>query len=390
LATLLMWITPGRSVGSQKQPISTVVEKSDASLTLPRPTGASAIGTKTVQLTDPTRPAPMAGPPGRVREIMVQLWYPSPASRRVSEVPYLSSATLLAAMKREMYLDLAFDTLEKWSRIRTHASSNVPLVRSPKRMPLVIFSPGMGMSRASYTSFYEDLASHGYVVAAIDHPYCGLTVLQDGRVLSNSSDKRGPRAGAERVEAMAQDARFVLSRLVEGRGALSSFAGRIDPVRAAIAGHSLGGAAALEACRNTGSFRVCMDFDGDSWGKVDREGVGCPYMVMLNEPGESHRPPPAMRKQRDEQWFALASKRNTPALVVKVNGTFHLSFSDIPFLVPNELITKQGADLPASRCFEIVARSMRAFLAEHGMSPSRENMKDVARSFPELELTSFN
>jgi predicted dienelactone hydrolase len=36
---------------------------------------------------------------------------------------------------------------------------------------VLIFSPGGGMGREVYAAQPEDLASHGYVAAAISHPY---------------------------------------------------------------------------------------------------------------------------------------------------------------------------------------------------------------------------
>ncbi len=80
--------------------------------------------------------------------------------------------------------------------------------------------------------------------------------------------------------------------------------------------------------------------DGDAWGKVATEGVKHPFLVMLNEPGESHRPPSAVRKQRDDEWVAIISRKKVAAFVVKIDGTFHLSFTDIPFVVPEALLRK--------------------------------------------------
>jgi predicted dienelactone hydrolase len=34
----------------------------------------------------------------------------------------------------------------------------------------VLFPPGFGVERELYAGLAEDLASHGYVVLAIDHP----------------------------------------------------------------------------------------------------------------------------------------------------------------------------------------------------------------------------
>ncbi len=38
-------------------------------------------------------------------------------------------------------------------------------------LPLIVLSPGFTMPRSTLTALAEDLASHGYVVAGVDHTY---------------------------------------------------------------------------------------------------------------------------------------------------------------------------------------------------------------------------
>jgi predicted dienelactone hydrolase len=45
----------------------------------------------------------------------------------------------------------------------------IPLARRGG-WPVVLFPPGFGVERELYAGLAEDLASHGYVVLAIDHP----------------------------------------------------------------------------------------------------------------------------------------------------------------------------------------------------------------------------
>ena len=70
----------------------------------------------------------------------------------------------------------------------------------------------------------EDLASHGYVVAALDHPYDDVAFrLSDGRIVKEATRPSGGEKllqyQRERVNVRAQDVRFVLdqlSRIVQG------------------------------------------------------------------------------------------------------------------------------------------------------------------------------
>ncbi len=59
----------------------------------------------------------------------------------------------------------------------------------------MVLSPGFTNSRSTLTALAEDLASHGYVVAGIDHTYESFaTAFPDGRVttcLAREARRRG-------------------------------------------------------------------------------------------------------------------------------------------------------------------------------------------------------
>src|SRR5207247_2561409 len=84
-----------------------------------------------------------------------------------------------------------------------------PLARK-RGWPVVLFSPGFGVERELYAGLVEDLASHGYVVVAIDHPHdASIVQFPDGHVVAPSSQMDIAKALSVRVA----DTRFVLSEL---------------------------------------------------------------------------------------------------------------------------------------------------------------------------------
>lgn len=126
--------------------------------TLPAPTGSAPVGRRTLHLTDRARRDPFASG-RRARELGVTLWYPA-QSRRGRPATYVSPA--LARL-------LAEDGMSGAATIATNAIEDAR--PAPGRRPLVLFSPGYGMSRLSFQQLGEELASRGYVVAAVDHTY---------------------------------------------------------------------------------------------------------------------------------------------------------------------------------------------------------------------------
>src|SRR5580698_8056852 len=64
-------------------------------LTLPAPTGRSRLGTTSLYLIDPSRPDPWV-PTQRVRQLMIQLWYPADAVDGYPRAPYMTARTARA------------------------------------------------------------------------------------------------------------------------------------------------------------------------------------------------------------------------------------------------------------------------------------------------------
>jgi predicted dienelactone hydrolase len=68
------------------------------------------------------------------------------------------------------------------STVRTNAADGAEPGGASARCPLVVLSPGFTSPRSTLTALAEDLASHGYVVAGIDHTYESYaTAFPDGR-----------------------------------------------------------------------------------------------------------------------------------------------------------------------------------------------------------------
>jgi hypothetical protein len=109
------------------------------------------------------------------------------------------------------------------------------VARAPGRLPLVLFSPGSGSDPFTYTFFAAHLASHGFLVAGIQH---------DGDNLLDHSD-------ANSAVNRPLDLRVVIDRFLAFENEAGNFfEGAVDGTRIGAAGHSAGGytAMALAMC----------------------------------------------------------------------------------------------------------------------------------------------
>ncbi|KAG7144538.1 1-alkyl-2-acetylglycerophosphocholine esterase like protein [Verticillium longisporum] len=183
--------------------------------------------------------------------------------------------------------------------------------------PLVIFSPGWGNPRLLYGAMARELASHGFAVVTVDHPYDATYVeFPDG-------------------EVRAQDASFLLTHL------LDTPTPGINTSAPLIMGHSLGGATAASAMLTDPRFVAGMNIDG-----------------LLPEPVLS-------AGEEDTTWDTFYAALRGPKAQLAVNGTVHASFTDFPTLIktldlelPEDaaaLLQSQIGTLAFGRASEVVA-----------------------------------
>jgi dienelactone hydrolase len=112
--------------------------------------------------------------------------------------------------------------------------------------PLVVFSHGSFAHRRQSTFLCTHLASHGYVVAAVDHAGNTIADLANGARLAGLT-REPPEHIAQLIDeliaARVPAVRRVLDAILSGGAA--ELSGAIDPQRIGVSGHSFGGWTAL-------------------------------------------------------------------------------------------------------------------------------------------------
>jgi len=328
---------------------------------LPTPTGPFGIGRVTVLYEDGSRIEPLDPKVGS-RRILVDVWYPADPSpsQGTATAEYLDVVAFERAIGADALRDQLRDSYGtiKSGNVRTHAVVRAPFATSMRRSPVLIFSPGGGMIRELYASQLEDLASHGYVVAAITHSYDGfLAVFPDGSHVAYDS-KRWPRqpsvegeANLNQLEWHANDISVVLDELGRATSNLP-FRGRLDLPNVGAFGHSFGGIAAAHACQKDQRFKACLNEDGAVAMQpyfLDARGWGMDQAFMLIERAPRKEPPSdqelaemKLTRERADQLLkrlnmnrdrALhATARGAYRVVLQTRATTHMDFSDLQVL----------------------------------------------------------
>jgi len=371
---------------------------------LPAPSGTHAVGTSTFHLVDSTRTDFVQNTSDVYRELMVQVWYPAEETGQERQAPYVPTEDLLDTMKEDGYMDLPADAIESWRSLKIHAQSDAPFAQNVHPSGVLFFSHGLGLPRFHYTSLLQDLASHGYIIVAIDHPYGGLMQLPDGRTLSSSQDPadlNAPPVIAQRTHDWSADASFVLDRILSRQGLLGRFAQNINQDHVGMFGHSLGGSAALEACINDSRFKACVTMDGAPFGKVEHTGIQKPTLMLGSGPDYSDEDLAALGRTREqweqmgEQYMSVVESILTlsdehPGYLISIKGTGHMSYSDAPFVMPETISRFGGRIIAPNRGFEIMTTYLRSFFDQYLLNQPGDLFQGNSERYPEASVHVFN
>jgi predicted dienelactone hydrolase len=337
--------------------------------TLPKPQGAYAIGTFVAHMVDRGRHERHSDNPNAHREFMVQVWYP--AQHQNNE-------------KRAWYRD---PRINSWRSnhlrlVKTHSFWNLPVAQQPQTFPVLLFSPSSGGNRDQNTFEVEELASQGYVVVGLDHPYSSSRVaFPDGRIVYSApwldtASRAAYNASVINVEVMVQDqvgdARFALDQMerwnLPGSGQLLS--GRLNLSRIGVFGHSFGGALAGALCLADPRVVAGINMDGWMFGDAETKGIPRPFFFMGGGYGEALDP--AVVAKRSGSFLIEGEKdlayergranslRQFGGYRLTILGADHGNYSDLAlFTRPLPFLGRQPMD--PYRAFQIVDAYTLAF-----------------------------
>jgi predicted dienelactone hydrolase len=316
---------------------------------LPAPTGPYQVGTQSRHIIDGNRRDPFSDRPDAARELMVQIWYPVDPS--------------VCARAMAPYRDRRITTLKSahFALVESHSMLGGQLSQSESRYPILLYTPSWSGIRTECTCQVEELASHGYVVVGIDHPYSSsIVAFPDGRIArrrfsgnedysSDAAVEAFVKTADEQVELRAQDARFVLDTLegLNGNDPDGLLTGRLDLGRVGIFGFSLGGGTAAQACWLDRRFKAGLDMGGMIAGESAKQGTFAPFFFMFEgmyeafpyaQGSDTYGVSPS--KRRDIEFTRKQFERMKSSLAefggywMAIKGIRHQDFCDSPFFSP--------------------------------------------------------
>ena len=295
---------------------------------LPQASGPYGTRITTAKLVDQSRFDPYA-PNGTHRAIMVTAFYPIINSSDCEPLQTLSYMPLATAQFWDPVFatyNITNATLEDIGVSACRQNASVGPLCHGKDQPIVIFSGGLGASRQLYSGMAQSVASHGYLVVTIDHPYDAFVVeYPDGTLVYAANITTEAQEDFD-VTIRAQDVSFLLDQLSVNATVQRLIQGAncdLNVSKVAMFGHSLGGATTAAAMLNDTRITGGLNMDGSFHGPVLQHGLDRPFLIF-NRPNNTR----LTYSNFAEMWSHLRGWK----LELTLAKAEHLAFSDVPLL----------------------------------------------------------
>lgn len=310
---------------------------------VPNPPGKYNVTLTTGSLIDYTRNDPYALKP-TPRALMLSVFQPAKCAstvpvrympKKIAEYqgPFLEENLDVPANLSPLFLE---------ARLPVCSTSDHARCSQVQDAPILLFSPGYSIPRSYYNVLASAIASEGFIVITVDHPFdANMIIYPDGHAVYNNASILKNLTWDEYPRAA--DASFIIDQLNNATAMAELLPQRgprpFSTDRVAMLGHSAGGASSIIAASRDHRIRGAINWDGTIFGSPPPKGLSQPVQVM-SQPVlfVSHQ------DYFDVSWTAAWPQLKGPKLAVYVKNTTHYTFSDVPTLLQASGQKTEGLD----------------------------------------------
>ncbi len=276
-----------------------------------------------------------------------------------------------------------------WARLRhpnwAPALRGARLAVGETKFPLITYVPDAAGVHHDNSYTLANLASHGFILAAIQNPFAGAErrVPLTASEAAENSDELCVRSGVRAASALLD----ALER-VHPHGPSGMWAGRLDLKRAGILGYALGGAVAVASTACDARYVVAASLDG---GKSEDALVKVPYLLLRHDhtthgaiPDARAAEAPAARVPNSAELPKRSQASLPTSHILEIEGTRREQFSDQ--LVRSLLYANEAERTAGSRVRAIIDAYTVAFFKTYMLSTPHPLMRVRHSPYPEVHF----
>lgn len=370
---------------------------------LPKPIGKYTVGITQMDFIDKSRKKVFEfEEDNALREIPVTIYYPAESTEDKETAPYASPEEFEIISKNIFGLL----SKKKASKVKTHCYENVSIAISEHKFPVIMYNHGYTSYTMQDTTLCSNLASSGYVVVSLGHPYeSGGIKYLDGRVVYMHKDnlnnlKSMPKeyrdlfkkiiktketysdekamATADVIYKHAQglsnnvkiwvaDSVFIADQLEAlNDGEIESiFKDKLKlELGIGITGHSYGGTTAAQTCLNDDRFTCGINIDGGTYGDYLHKDIKKPFMVIGS----------TMMENISRTTFIYNTEDTYMALL---SDTAHFGYSDVLFIARQLNLMNMIGKREKFEFHEIYTTYVMKFFEKYLLGNKEIELKDI-------------
>jgi len=246
-------------------------------------TGSYHVGTVQYHWQDENRGEPHTISVEDSRELLVRLFYPTDAEYSNNRLPVID-AEFWESIGTGEFIENSLLRRSNYNDVLWNVEIEAPLSDINADYPVLIFSNGYGLTPERHVVIAAELASRGYIVVSINHPFgSGVSIFPDGRrvrALQLPDDNLGVD-----LELWSDDQIFVIDQLqILNQDSEDIFNSHLNLSLLGVLGHSYGGAAAYYSASKDGRITAVMNMDGTIFNSENKP-LAQPFLYMQNDSG---------------------------------------------------------------------------------------------------------
>jgi hypothetical protein len=382
---------------------------------IPHPTGKFKVGSSILFFRDTARIDAFSPEKDGFRELSVRVWYPASTGNQEKRMPYMQrdEARYLA-----IYLKWAAFMLSHYDLITTDSYFNAKPFKG--QFPVILYSPSGCI--VENTTLFQELASHGYIVFSVCHPYWNAfhydelgqvvqfdvdnahyismweqenssEVIKTKEEITNAKDLQSKKTAQQLlnkympeevadIRLWAEDNSFLMDQIeykaLDQRGILDN----IDTSKVGAFGFSKGGAATGQFCVTDKRCKAGINLSGFMFGDAVEKPFTRPFMIM-----ESVEP---SCTDCDPICDVFYKNSLDAAYMVRINDARHVNFSDFSLLGGINKLQGNIGPINGKRFLKIQNDYVLAFFNQYLKGESSNLLDGSMQKYKEVIFKSRN